>query len=392
MNNLVKNFEYDDEYIQLKDVLNKNLPHMIYGWNNKNNFDIRIKKERYKSLDKDLWIEYNQDWVNFLIFDIDNDNLENTLNKCYEIGLEPSFGCSTSKGCHIFYHLENGFDYNKSKALKYARDIKLAITIELGADPKGSNRIKGIWRNPLAQESFFVNDNLKYKLNDFNTILYKHFNSKKTQQQQFNTYINKSKINSNNFKFEDGNRNNFLFYSGMIFSKNKSYSEDEIYNYLYQLNQDLALNNSIDKIEDKDIKATSRSIYKYNLQGRNYIKSKVIDNNYNIGAMKYEKIKNLSKDEYIKEVKKRQKESGQRTQEILKGKNNMTKIEAALKMAKEKEEKHYKIIINFITGKDANNYKKKNGTWNYKMIGKDLKIDYRTISKHIKKYEENLSI
>ncbi len=48
----------------------------------------------------------------------------------------------------------------------------------------------------------------------------------------------------------------------------------------------------------------------------------------------------------------------------------------------------YKKVVNTLTGLFAEEtYKKKDGTWNISKIAKDLKMDRKTVSKYIKKFE-----
>lgn len=390
MNNTAKNYNYDFEYTELKNLLLKNLPKKIRAFEQKKFDTNRELKKARDVIDDVKFIEYNSKIISFIIIDIDNKNLIETMDIAANLGIEPTIACATDNGCHLFYVLNDiggKIWLNNDKAIKYLRDIKMAITDALGGDIMGSHRVKGIWRNPLKHEHIY-NENLFFNLNDFKDIL-KAFNTKnRSNQQKFNSYINKTKINNDNFRFEIGNRNNFIFYSTLRYSKNKQLSAEQIFEYIKQLSAELSFLNGINEEEESKLLATARSVYKCNIENRNNTTTRKKE--INEGAMGFKKIENLTTEEYKKEVKLRQQLAAFRTKEILesKGIDKMTKIQAALKMGREKELKTSKIINNFITGDGANDYKKKNGTWNYKKIADALKMKPETISKHIKKLEQ----
>jgi hypothetical protein len=45
-------------------------------------------------------------------------------------------------------------------------------------------------------------------------------------------------------------------------------------------------------------------------------------------------------------------------------------------------------VINAITGLYADEYKKKNGKWNFKKIAKEIKLDKRTVAKYVKLFDK----
>lgn len=381
---------YDFEYTELRNLLLKNLPHKVLSWEVKEFDKERTPHFTNLIIDTAKFIEYNTTMISFIVIDIDNNNLYETMELAAKLGIEPTIGCQTTKGCHLFYALSTSGKvyFQNKKAMRYLRVIKRAITWALGADIMGSHRVSGIWRNPLTHEHIF-NENLFFNLNDFKDTLKAYNNREKTIQQQFSSYVNKTKIINDNFKYELGNRNNFIFYSALTYSKNRNLTEEQIYQYIKNLSYIEALKANIEEEEESKLLATARSVYKYNIENRNNTTT-TIKKVVNEGVMGFEKIKNLTAEEYKEEVKLRQQLAALNTHEILeqKGITKMTKIEAALKMAKEKELKTSKIISNFITGDGVDDYKKKNGTWNYKSIAKALKMKPHTVSKHIKKLEQ----
>ena len=66
----------------------------------------------------------------------------------------------------------------------------------------------------------------------------------------------------------------------------------------------------------------------------------------------------------------------------------MTRKENMIKLNEKKFNEARKKIMNMITGMFANEYKKKNGTWNIMKLSKDLKMSRTTITKHLKLLKE----
>lgn len=371
------------DYSKLFSYLVKKLPPEIRGWKTKDDFHNRFMIETSLMLHKSKWIEYNQKWVNMLIFDIDDKTLEETLQIALKLDLEPSFACATDKGCHIFYSLDNAVQYNWEKGIKWVKDIKKALTHFLGADVKGSHRLNGIWRNPL-QNDFYYSEVGEYNLKDFNDVL-KQFNQRnKKPKQKFKTYINKTKRENGKFLFNDGNRNNWLWFMGMAETRNKNYSLEQIESYLNNLQHF----QGVKGLESEEIEKIARSIKRYNDEGTNNIVFNPSFNRKprNEGIMNLPPIRNLSKKDYKKEVKKRQQSGADYTNKAInqsKGKQ-MTREQNCLIQNENKENKNREIIKNFLTGLFADNYKKKNGKWNIVKIAEALKMSRITITKHLK--------
>lgn len=63
----------------------------------------------------------------------------------------------------------------------------------------------------------------------------------------------------------------------------------------------------------------------------------------------------------------------------------MTRIENMIRVNKRRAENKEALIIGLTTGLFCNEYKKKNGKWNYKKIGLELDINQETVSKYLKK-------
>lgn len=379
-----KFYKLEEEFQDLKTNLIQNLPNKLGGWNDKEHFSFRLERNVIYVLNTFKWIEYNQKWVNYLIIDIDNNNLDTTYNKCLDLGFEPSFGCETDKGCHIFFKLENIVKYEWEKTISFVRDIKECLTHYLGGDKNGSHRLNGIWRNPLKHK--FIYSYVDYSLNDFKELLNQYRNQQKPQKKQFKNHIRNIKIYSKRYKYQDGNRNEFLWYMGMIWSRNKDYSFNEILEYIKYSNENESKKNNVKKINNiKELEKISRSIKKYNDKGLNNVK-KLFDN----GVMGFDKIKNLSFEDYEKEKKKRQVLAASRTNQIIENdkEKEMTRVEHCKRLNKKTEEKNRKKVFNILSGLFNEDYKKKNGSWNSVKISKDLNMNVKTVRKYVKEYEE----
>jgi len=378
-----ENIKQNEEFRELFAYLITKLPNKIGGWNDKKAINQSFKSKTTYNLLNKKWINYNHKWVNLLIFDIDDKNLEQTLEIALKFDLEPSFACSTDKGCQLFYSLENKINFDWKKSIKYAKDIKRAFTHFLGADKIASHRLDGVYRNPLLQDYFYFNEGLEYSLDDFKDMLIKFNQIGKSANDKFQTYRKKAKISNNSFDFVDGNRNNYLWYYGMAYTQNKGFSLDSIENIL----NDFQNSFEIENLEEKEIENIAISIKKYNDENKNNVKMKIFTpdkKNKNYGVMQMPKIKNLSEEDYKKEVKKRQKLGAEYTTNLLKGQKMDGRIEHAKKLNKEKEDKNARRIKNLLSGLFANDYKKPNGKWNITKISEELNLSRPTITKHLK--------
>ena len=175
--------------------------------------------------------------LNVLMFDIDdtkitsvaayNDHIINT------IGINPTFTLKTDRGFHFGLILEKMIfrtHYNnsgKTSDALIAAAIKKEITIKLNGDLAGSNRLIGIWRNPLMHD--FIYSGNKFNLLD----LASSFGVATTLSDPGK----QSNINHSSFKlsstsnierfikdgFVPGNRNNYIFGVGFkIVFENRS--------------------------------------------------------------------------------------------------------------------------------------------------------------------------
>lgn len=377
--NYSRKYAVNQEIGQVYNHLITKIPSLALGWNSKNDFDIRIPYPSYSILDRFKWIEYNSGWVNMLIFDIDRSmSLQEGINLCLDIEFEPTWICKTDRGVHIAYTLENRVDYSWKKAIKLARHIKEKITTLLKADIQGSHKLKGVWRNPLLHEHYF--SGLTYSLNDFKYLL----DNDLSPQRKFKKHIVKQKLNRNDFKYDLGTRNDYIWRLAMLQSKNKDMSFNDTYDLINDLNGFESASNEIESLPKDEVMKIAKSVFKYNEKDMNYIGG--VDSKKDIrGAMGFEPI---SKDGYVSKeahkqiVKERQKESAKRTNQMG---DIMTRSERAKANSVKREKEAKEKVQNAITGLMADSmFKKKNGTWNAVAIAKYLGMTDKTVRKHLK--------
>lgn len=279
-----------------------------------------------------------------LIFDLDYTvTLDEAISKCIALGVEPTWACTTSKGVHVAFTLSNAIQYNWPKVVKYARDVKKAVTSALHADVLGSHRLKGIWRNPLRAKEFYFSE-LLYRLDDFKHIITQEERKSLTLDQTFEKEIKPRK--TQNYGLKEGNRNNYVWYNTMRETKSKDF--DKVFEVAKSLNQGA--------LELDEVERIARSVLKYNLEDKNHI-----------GAAKV-----WNWDGYIK------KDEG----EVM-----ATRRERALLNAEKRAKEAKAKVLNCVTGLMSSEYKKKNGDWNVAKIAKDMRLSRTTVYKYLKEYK-----
>ncbi|MFX4242482.1 hypothetical protein ACOL22_06840 [Aliarcobacter butzleri] len=323
----------DSEIEVLKEVLIKNLPKEIKAGMGKTTSNINTFKTAY-ALTHYNFINYNsKEKISILCFDLDyikGKKAKECFSNIFQFNnylvaklgedLTPTFVIETTKGYQFFYQLQYPIFTKNKKALKYLLDIKKGITEHLELDAIASNRLYGVFRNPLLHNfyfSYYINFNLK----DFSKFA---LNYKTKQSYNFKNFEN---LNLNLKNFNEGNRNYFLFIEGLKFAKNKKYLEEQfLTEYLENINSKIE-----NKLDTKEILKISKNVYKY------YIEDKIYFNlDIDIGVMGFEKMKNLTKEEYLEETKKRQKEASKRTLKIRNKEKNLNSLEKARQIKIEK--------------------------------------------------------
>lgn len=376
--------KYKNEDEQLKELLLKNLPKKIKAGNEKHLSNI-YQYPTIKSLNEHMFINFNsKEQISFLVFDIDKfedktakehfKNIYNFLDFITDnIGIEPTYILETNKGFHFAYHLKNHIFTHQRKALKYVMDIKVAITRLLKCDEIASHRLYGVWRNPLLH-NFYFSQKINYELDDFKKYIPKS---------EFTNTPLKLKVKVNEDELIEGQRNKTLFKYAMKYSKGKKVlNKDDILNFLININNSKSVG-----LGNTELIQISNSVFKYWENGKILYRTITTDENLkvvNSGVMEFEKMKNLSYDEYLEETKQRQQKAAIRTLKIRdKEKNKKQLLEAKqdyiLKLQTQKEN----LVINAILQLEEQKLKV-----NIASISKLAKIDRRTAKKYFLAYEK----
>lgn len=376
--------KYKDEDEQLKELLLKNLPKKIKSGNEKHLSNI-YQYRTIEALNKYKFINFNsKEQISFLIFDIDKfedktakeyfKNIYNFLDFITDnIGLEPSYILETNKGFHFAYHLKNHIFTHQRKALKYVMDIKVAITRLLRCDEIASHRLYGVWRNPLLH-NFYFSQKINYELDDFKQYIPKG---------EFTNTPLRLKVKVDENELIEGQRNKTLFKYAMKYAKGKTtLTKDDILNFLININnsKNVGLGNT-------ELIQISNSVFKYWQNGKILYGTITTDENLkvvNSGVMEFEKMKNLSYDEYLEETKQRQQKAAIRTLKLRdKEKNKKQLLEAKEDYISKLQTQKENLVINAILELQEQKLKV-----NIASISKIAKIDRRTAKKYFLAYEK----
>ena len=330
----------------------------LYSFSKK---DLKFKREAQarEAIAKAKYLYYNKNLTTELIFDIDKISHTTAwdLEWIFKVfldktGIIPSWICYTNNGIQFCVSLNTFYKLSK-KQKKILRDFKEYIinSWEL-IDGAGSKRLKGWWRNPLTQKDFIFTGWVT-TFQEIKDFLSRH---NRTIQEQFKTATIKNSIKTNIQAIREkkffiagepakGNRNNWLWHNTMLYTNSKNF--DEVLEVTKELNKKIRK-----ELEEKELIKIAKSVTKYNngFNRGNEIYGWNVKASWNIGSMKFEKIRNLSYEEYKKEVKRRQKMAGKRTgntigKEVLikankkKAEATKAKVYKAIKKLKEKGEK-----------------------------------------------------
>ncbi|MCT7534640.1 replication initiation protein [Aliarcobacter cryaerophilus] len=375
--------KYKDEDEQLKELLLKNLPKRTKAGNEKHLSNI-YEYPTIKALNKYKFINFNsKEQISFLIFDIDkyeDKTAKEHFKNIYvfldyitsNIGIEPTYILETNKGFHFAYHLKNHIFTHQRKALKYVMDIKVAITRMLKCDEIASHRLYGVWRNPLLH-NFYFSQKINYELNDFKKYIPKT---------EFTNTPLKLKVKVDENELIEGQRNKTLFKYAMKFAKGKTtLTKDDILNFLININnsKNVGLGNT-------ELIQISNSTFKYWQNGK-ILFGTMKDENLkvvNSGVMEFEKMKNLSYDEYLEETKQRQQKAAIRTLKLRdKEKNKKQLLEAKEDYISKLQTQKENLVINAILELQEQKLKV-----NIASISRVAKIDRRTAKKYFLAYEK----
>ena len=306
-----------DDKEALKELLIKNLPSKIYASNEKAAFKSSPVKT-IKGLEHDFISFNSKNRVSFMVFDIDyvgevtaKEYYTGSIDKLLErimfvVGMEPSYICMTNKGFQFAYHIGNTVFTHQPKAIAYLSAIKNSIIEKLGCDPVASGRNYGVFRNPIRHTHYFSGC-INYELSDF-----KHLLANSRSSASCCTGGRTAATASNIEDISTGNRNNKLFELGMRWAKNRDgITTYDIGAYLQTINSTF----TDSPLQLSEIECIARSVYKYWEAGTIRFGSFSICEN--AGAMGFDKIHNVSRDEYEELVKERQRLSAQRTNALL---------------------------------------------------------------------------
>lgn len=369
----------------INDLLLPYLPKRVLGATSREDFALKRPYLSHIALDYCTWIQYNQSWVNMLIFDIDYAiTPEDAWLLCVnELGLHPSWVCNTTKGAHIGFILRNKVNYEWHDTIKLIRKIKVAVTAKLKADERGSHRLTGWWRNPATHDHYYDADQL-ISLKDFYHLL-----PKRSPTHRFKRELVERKKRSGDFQFREGYRNDWLWYRAMQITKGREEYTDPsaVYALISSMQVYETQYNGIDPLPVDELHRIAHSVAKYNATGKNWVSTGVnTTKEINEGIMGFEKIRGLSPEQYRAEVKRRQRLSAEKiNKEIW---DMATRKEHIDKLNEDRKKTTRRKILNCVTGLMANDYKKKSGAWHYGKISEETGISTKTIARYIKQFEE----
>lgn len=372
----------------INDLLTPYLPQKVLGATSREDFAHKRSYYSHIALDYCTWIQYNQKWLNMLIFDIDYAIApEDAWFLCInELGLHPSWVCNTSKGVHIGFILRDRVSYEWKKTITLAKKIKVAVTAKLKADERGSHRLYGWWRNP-ATHTHYYDENQLVSLEDFY-----HLFPKRTPTHRFKRDLIERKKSTGNFAFKIGCRNDWLWYRAMQITKGKSEYTDPsaVYSLISSMQLYETQYNGIEPLRIEELHRIAQSVaLEYNAKGKNFVSTgaNTKQKEINEGIMGFDKIKGATPSEYRAEVKRRQKLSAERTTKERKV-DMATRREHIDKVNEIRKDATRRKILNCVTGLMVIDYKKKSGAWHYGLISKDTGVSTKTIAKYIKQFKE----
>ena len=276
-------------YNDLFSLLMKTLPKKLNASNHKTTANQRENRNRNKkqALKEYKFMQFNnKKVVQWMIFDIDMIDDKKaievyTLNEMvHEIyaktGCIPTYTLQTDKGYHFAFHLENAVFLESKKAKKYLQDIKAAISNVIGCDKIASNRLYGIWRNPL-QHHFWYSKEQDYSLSSFKHLV-------KNSQKIFSKFTcKKNPLSVSVNDLVEGQRNSKLFLFAVNFCLSNPLSTyEDLTNYLFGIN-----NQANPPLEDDEVLSVGQSAYKRKESGTLFI-PKFADRglNENFGCLK----------------------------------------------------------------------------------------------------------
>jgi hypothetical protein len=282
---------------QLETLLIKNSPTLIRGGNVKNVTTKKTIPTQF-ALKKYKFVHFNsQERISWIIIDVDHTRYAKNMNelefyiKVYLKIAEPTFITKTDKGFQIGYLLRYPILKEQTQAMYKLRFIKAALSRLFDADPNGTNRNLGIWRNPLKHIHKFVDKDytLDEIMNSEHKELYDRSSNENVYKQLISTTSNKEFQKSltletaNNIKIHllsllkahkakadiqilhNGWRKATIFQAAMLYAKHRS-NLSKLRSYVLQLNKYCVEPLKLNELED-----ILKSVTKYKQQNSIFV-------------------------------------------------------------------------------------------------------------------------
>lgn len=222
--------------------------------------------DKYEALHKNFIWYGNHRATQFCIIDIDNENTpfkQYIETVKYTLGLEPTWILKSSKGYHVGFILDTPVFANDKSQVDKLTSLKKTLSLLLNADTSGSLRHYGYWRNPLNHKSYlnpvtFNINKLEKKINHRFHSSFSLFDEPKINEQKLEQKKNGlSWLNVEKEGFKEGNRNNYLFRTGVRLLYQGLITNEYLLDTLLQIN-----NNTLPL---KEVQSIAKSILKYNI-------------------------------------------------------------------------------------------------------------------------------
>ncbi len=260
------------------------LPLKTHGGNSKDSKPHFI--DTAQALHDYKYIRFNtKRWVSILVFDIDNVNgsEEHWHKRIIEsTGIKPSYTLRTDNGIQFGIFLDElawlkYADGNPTRDRERIKQLKVVIGTRMQfnflgqdvsfTDAAGSNRLLGIWRNPIVHDTVISNQtySMDYLLKHFN--IKRQVNTQPTAQKTLRmaamnckmTLSDDSKVQNGIDKgFHIGNRNNYLFNVGFKMVFENRGVQDRLLSDMQQINHSF----DIPGLTENEVVAIHSSIQK----------------------------------------------------------------------------------------------------------------------------------
>ena len=265
---------------------------------------------------------------------------------------QPTFIIEHTKGYFLGWSIVGKIDTKQQK--KFYKNLALRIKKTLLKRTDLDNvKVSSVWALQYALENGYKEANKKiYEMK----YLAKNCESLSATEEK-NNKLNKEKNLDEELS---------------IFAGTYTKSDDALFDFIRFKAYDYARINSVNNIKNnlEDLDNYCKIIAEIGVD--------VLGAKKGIGSA-YSKAKNIAKWVYKNYQNGKRKRKTKNYKELL-----MTRQERSKKNAQLKYDRAHKKILNMITGLYANEYKKKDGTWNILKLARDLKMSKNTIKRHLK--------